>query len=355
MLLFKYRRRGAIAPFVALCLPVLLTLIAFAIQLSYRDLSRSELRTAVDAAAEAGARKLSDTGSTTEALAAAKAAALRNTVGGQGVVLADADVVFGHVSRINELSRFDFTPSNLNPTALRVSTQQQRPHVFGILADNLDVGTAAVAGQIDRDVALVLDRSGSMVYVQDDGTPTNWTAGEPAPSNSRWVKAASGAAGFLSTLANDTPMAEKVSLVTYNGSAAIEDELTFTYSSLNSSIDAYTQSYEDGSTNIADGIEKGRQSLIDNGFGRSWAAKTIVLMTDGIHNTGVITPQEAATVAAGQGIVIHTITYGDDADQAVMQEVATIGGGQHWHAPNSGQLQQVFQEIADNLPTMLME
>ena len=271
------------------------------------------------------------------------------------MILSDADVVFGHVSRVNEASRFDFAPSNLNPTALRVSTQQQRTHVFGILAENLDVGTAAVAGQIDRDVALVLDRSGSMVYVQDDGTPTNWTAGEPAPSNSRWVKAANGAAGFLSTLANDTPMAEKVSLVTYNGSAAIEDELTFTYSSLTSSIDAYTQSYEDGSTNIADGIEKGRQSLIDNGFGRSWAAKTIVVMTDGIHNTGAITPQDAATVAAGQGIVIHTITYGDDADQVVMQEVASIGGGQHWHAPNSGQLQQVFQEIADNLPTMLME
>ena len=77
MLVFKYRRRGAIAPFVALCLPVLLSLIAFAIQLSYRDLARSELRTAVDAAAEAGARKLSDTGSTTQALAAAKDAALR--------------------------------------------------------------------------------------------------------------------------------------------------------------------------------------------------------------------------------------------------------------------------------------
>lgn len=355
MLVCKRRRQGAIAPFVAICLPVLLTLVAFAIQLSFRDLARTELRTAVDAAAEAGARKLSETGSTTQALAAAKGAALRNTVGGQGVVLDDADVVFGRVDRANENTRFDFTPSDVNPTALRVSTAQQRPHVFGILADNLHVQTAAVAGQIDRDVALVLDRSGSMVYVQDDGTPTNWTAGEPAPSNSRWVKAANGAANFLSTLENDTPMAEKVSLITYNGAGAIEEELTFSYSSLNSAIDGYTQSYQEGSTNIADGIEKGRQSLSDNGFGRSWAAKTIVVMTDGFHNTGDVTPQQAATVAAGQGITIHTITYGDDADQTVMQEVAQIGGGQHWHAPNSGQLQQIFRDIADNLPTMLME
>ena len=64
---------------------------------------------------------------------------------------------------------------------------------------------------------------------------------------------------------------------------------------------------------------------------------------------------EAAAVAADQGVVIHTITYGADADQALMQEVAQMGGGQHWHAPDSTQLTQVFDDIADNLPTMLME
>jgi hypothetical protein len=38
-----------------------------------------------------------------------------------------------------------------------------------------------------------------------------------------------------------------------------------------------------------------------------------------------------------------------------MQEVAAIGGGKHWHAPNGAMLKKVFQEIAANLPTMLME
>jgi len=78
-------------------------------------------------------------------------------------------------------------------------------------------------------------------------------------------------------------------------------------------------------------------------------------MTDGIHNTGSISPEEAAGTAAGQGIVIHTLTYGHDADTTQMQTVAQTAGGSHWHAPNSGLLQAAFREIANSIPTMLME
>jgi Mg-chelatase subunit ChlD len=157
---------------------------------------------------------------------------------------------------------------------------------------------------------------------------------------------------FLDTL-TATPMAEKVSLVTYSDVADTDHALSFDYTDIRDSIEDHTQNYAGGATNIADGIEFGRQSLANGG--RAWAAKAIVVMTDGKHNAGVITPQDAAATAAGQGVLIHTITYGIDADQVVMQEVAEEGGGQHWHAPNSTVLQQVFQEIAETLPTMLME
>ena len=71
------------------------------------------------------------------------------------------------------------------------------------------VSSSSVAGQINRDIAVVLDRSGSMVYVNDDGSATGWTNGEPAPPNSRWVKVAQASAAFLNTLVTDTPMDEK--------------------------------------------------------------------------------------------------------------------------------------------------
>ena len=340
---------------VAVLLPTLLVLIAFAIQYSYLDLSRVELRTAADAAAEAGARVLGETGSQTQALAAARAAAGRNLVSGEPFQLADADVQFGQVTRFSAADRFQFDSNSTNPNAVRVTAQANRAHIFQVLGADFSIRTRAIAGQSDVDIALVLDRSGSMVYVQDDGSPTHWTNGEPAPNNSRWVKLAQAADVFFDTLANEQPSNEFVSLITYNQAALIENELTDRFSDHSDAIDVYTQAYQDGATNIADGIELGRQSLVSGGFARSWAAKAIVLMTDGIHNTGTISPQDAAAVAAGQGIRIHTITYGDDANQTTMQEVATIGGGSHWHAPNSGALKQVFKKVAAHLPTMIME
>jgi hypothetical protein len=279
-----------------------------------------------------------------------------NLVAGHPLILADEDITFGSVLRINDVSRFVFTENTENPNGVRVTSQAQRNHILGIIGnDTFSVGMHAIAGQIDRDVALVLDRSGSMASVDDAGNPTGWSDGEPAPASSRWAMAAEAAGVFLNTLQNDTVMQEKVALVTYNATAQIDNQLQFDYQPLSDSIDAYTQAYENGWTNIADGIEKGRLAVTHAEFGRSWAAKTIVILTDGLHNTGSITPQQAANAAASQGITIHTITYGDDADQSTMQEVAAIGHGQHWHAPGGVMLAQVMQEVAANLPTILVE
>ncbi len=350
------KRRGAMAVLIAITLPVLLALAAFAIQFAYIDLGRIELRIATDAAAEAAARELSESGDVNAARAAGKAAALRNTVSGQPAVLADDDLVFGKVSQSEGSEKFVLDETAAIPNGVRVNLQLKRNHLFRVLGrDTFAISNSAMAGQLDRDIALVLDRSGSMVYVNDDGSATGWVNGEPAPPNSRWVKVEMASAAFLNTLDKDTPMAEKVSLITYSSSATTDEDLTFDYSSINSTIEFISDNYQDGATNVSDGILKGQISLFDSTFGRPWAAKTIVVMTDGIHNTGTITPVQAAETAANLGITIHTITYGDNADQTAMQAVAAAGGGEHWHAPNSGILKAVFKEIAANLPTMLME
>jgi hypothetical protein len=36
-----------------------------------------------------------------------------------------------------------------------------------------------------------------------------------------------------------------------------------------------------------------------------------------------------------------------------MQQVASIGGGKHYHAATGDQLIAIFEEIANNLPTIL--
>ncbi len=45
--------------------------------------------------------------------------------------------------------------------------------------------------------------------------------------------------------------------------------------------------------------------------------RSMIVMTDGLHNTG-LEPEPIAINLAAQGIVIHTITFGSDADKPRM-------------------------------------
>jgi Ca-activated chloride channel family protein len=53
--------------------------------------------------------------------------------------------------------------------------------------------------------------------------------------------------------------------------------------------------------------------------------------------------------------MIFTVTFSDEANQAAMQQVASIGLGKHFHAPNAASLIAVFGEIAKFLPTLITE
>ena len=93
----------------------------------------------------------------------------------------------------------------------------------------------------------------------------------------------------------------------------------------------------------------------EEGFGRPFAAKTIIVMTDGMHNTGIGPVEVAESFVSEYNVTIHTVTFSAGADQTRMQEVADIGGGTHYHADTGTELVDVFEEIANNLPTMVTQ
>lgn len=354
------QRRGALIVLIAVALPVFVVLAAYMINVAYMQLARTELRLATDFAARAGARTLSRMGDTAEAEAVALDFASRNSVAGVPLELQSSDLEFGSVVREGD-GLYVFDTSSAFPNAMRVSGNRGASNspislFFGnaLKKKTFGVEMSSIAGQVDRDIAVVLDRSGSMASRSETGDRTYWQSGQPAPANSRWMKCVQGVNTFLNALAA-TPMDEMVSLVTYNQSPTFDFDLTLDYAPIPAAIDVYTQVYVEGMTGIGDGIEYGRQTLITRGFGRPWASKTIVVLTDGIHNAGTMTPEQAATLAAADGVVVHTITYGNDADQQTMDEVAAIGNGKHWHAPNQTQLLKAFNEIAASAPTLLME
>jgi len=77
-------------------------------------------------------------------------------------------------------------------------------------------------------------------------------------------------------------------------------------------------------------------------------------MTDGLHNTGP-EPEPVAIGLASQQIVIHTITFGSDADKVRMQKIAAIGKGRAFHAADGIELNNVFRELALTLSTVITE
>ena len=77
-------------------------------------------------------------------------------------------------------------------------------------------------------------------------------------------------------------------------------------------------------------------------------------MTDGRQNRGV-SPDIVVRDAEAAGVVVHTITFSEGANQALMQEVAEIGRGIHLHADNDEELLEAFQTIARQLQVLLIE
>ena len=368
-------RRGAVVPMVAIMLPVIMILAGFVVNLSYIELTRTELRIAADAATRAAGRVLVNSNSYAASRAAARQAMTRNTVGGSVLQLADTDIVFGESRRNSLAERYSFTPGGLNPNSVQVNARRDAGSLSGAVSfilpmagagGSFDTSQSAVSSPVELDVALVLDRSGSMAYgdteiardmvlagLMPSSAPPGWSFCDAAPPGSRWRDLLGGVTVFNNVL-NSSYSSEHVALITYGSSASLEQNLTGDYSLVMSAMDVHTQSLCSGATNIGSGIYEAINALSDSTFTRPWAAKVIVLMTDGRHNTGS-DPEVAATVAFNAGISVYAVTFSAEADQVRMDSVAQNGGGRYFHAASGSDLQNAFRDIARSLPTLLTD
>ncbi|MEM9413243.1 MAG: pilus assembly protein TadG-related protein, partial [Planctomycetota bacterium] len=169
------KRSGAVMVLLALLLPVLFILAAFVINVAYLELSSTELYVASDAAARAGGRVLIVSGDQGQAIAAAKRYAELNRVSNNGLTLADSDIVFGRSLRSDVNSRYEFTPGG-NPNSMRILANRSASspdgpiNAFTGLLSTSSVGVSQVSTstQVEIDMALCIDKSGSMAGVSID-------------------------------------------------------------------------------------------------------------------------------------------------------------------------------------------
>lgn len=352
-------------PLVAFLLPILLIFLGFAVDLAYMQTTRMELLAAADSAARAGAARLSQTDDVVAARSFAVEIAARNEVAGAPLQLRSSDIQVGKSVR-NSAGKWVFTNGGTPANSLRVTAPRNKasrggpvPLFFGSLigTPSFQPVQVATASFLNVDVCLVLDRSTSMkLRINEPSGGLTDSRLCSAPNNaSRWKALDDSVRVFLAELA-DTDAQEQIALVTYGGdgptpfscnsrtAVTLDAPLSTSTSAISSAMSTLSSSVWNGYTHIEGGMRSGLTALQDSRRARSSAEKIMIVMTDGHENIG--SAVAAATAVASANIVIHTITFSSDSNQALMERVADMGGGRHYHADTAIELRSVFRELA---------
>lgn len=183
------------------------------------------------------------------------------------------------------------------------------------------------------DIALVLDRSGSMT-----GTPL--------------ANMKTGAKTFIDIISEATggqPSGEigsgsHIGIVSFSNTAVQDTQLITSVDTLKNAVDALVAG---GSTNHADAFTKAIE-LFDPSSGN---AKVIVMFTDG-NTTAGAPPAPVAAAARAQGIIIYCIGLvgSDGVDVNTLNDWATDPDASHVAiTPDAAELEQLFAELAANI------
>ncbi len=331
-------RSGAMLVLVAIMMVGFMMTIALSVDIAQMHLTKTELRTATDAASKAAATTLADTMSYDQAIKRGQEIAAANSVNNEPLQLSTSDFKFGN-ARLSETGKFEFQqgmqPYNTVQVIGRRAEQARSgavPLFFGGLTgvEFFETESTAAATYIERDVVLVVDRSGSM-------------------QGEKFSELISAINTFTETL-EETPVEEHVGLASYAEYASTDVALTPNLDQINQGVGSLNLG---GWTSVSRGMKAGNQ-IMQDGRNANFVERTMIVMTDGRHNRGP-NPERVTRRLHDNGITLHTITFGPDADQSRMAGIARLGGGRHYHADNGIQLQEIYREIALTLSTIMTQ
>ena len=208
--------------------------------------------------------------------------------------------------------------------------------MFGV--SNFQPVMQAASSATTRDIALVLDVSGSMAR----------SAGSPGVTRIEALKTAVNV--FIDEIEASSPNTQ-MSVSVYSTTARQVLELTPDLQSVRDTVNGLGT---ENLTAIGEGLLTGSDSLIEDANVRPFASKTIVVLTDGRQNRGT-GPEVTVDTAVARNQTVHTITFSPQANQRLMQTVAATGGGIHVHADNNSELNDAFREIARTIAVVTIQ
>jgi Ca-activated chloride channel family protein len=194
------------------------------------------------------------------------------------------------------------------------------------------------------DIMIASDISGSML--SEDFKPNRLEAGKNI------------AIDFIKNRPDD-----RIGLVIFSGESFTQCPLTIDHDVLiNMFRDVHNGMIDDG-TAIGMGLATAVNRLKDS----EAKSKVIILLTDGVNNTGSIPPITAAEIAKQFNIRVYTVGLGTNGsapypfkdqfgnihyqmmpveiDEATLGKIASITGGKYFRAHNNTDLQEIYQQI----------
>lgn len=199
------------------------------------------------------------------------------------------------------------------------------------------------------DMILAVDVSGSMQAMDYQ------RAGEPV-SRLEMVKDVVGR--FIEARPND-----RIGMVAFAGQPYLVSPLTLDHDWLLQNLDRLQVGLSQDGTAIGSGLASSVNRLRD----QRAKSKIIVLLTDGVNNTGKIAPLTAAEAAKALGVKVYTIAAGSDGpapipitdengrrrivtipadvDEKNLKSIAEITGGRFYRANDADSLRRIYSEI----------
>ena len=194
------------------------------------------------------------------------------------------------------------------------------------------------------DIMLSIDISGSMLA--RDFQPDRLEAAKEV------------AASFISDRVGD-----RIGVAVFAGESFTQSPLTTDKSTLQTMLARVRSGVIEDGTAIGNGLATAINRLRESDA----KSKVIILLTDGVNNSGVIGPLMAADIAADMGIKVYTIGVGTrgkapypvvdmfgnvsyqpmpvEIDEKTLEEIATRTGGRYFRATNKEKLHLIYDEI----------
>lgn len=162
---------------------------------------------------------------------------------------------------------------------------------------------------------------------------------------------------------------DRLGLILFGSQAYLQTPLTFDHKTLHQLLSEAQIGIAGPRTAIGDAIGLALKRLKD----RPAQSKVLILLTDGANTAGEISPIQAAELAASKGLKIYTVGVGADEmvlpgifgsrfgrrainpsadlDEATLEQIAEITGGNYFRAKNTDELRRIYELLDELEPT----